>query len=249
MFYSAVSNFSRGLAKISFAAGVVLLGLAVSGAQAAVVDVYSNPLGGGTADSTGWTAAAGVGGSILEENFDNNVANPPNSSAAVAFGTIIFGDSPGIGGTPLAGNISGNQYNDRADDAAGQNPLFVFSGLGVMAFGAEWNLGPNAPGTGLTFLVTFVGGGDTTLVGAIVNPSANVGFQGFFGIVSDMAIASIEILEGTNPGGFLFETFSMENARFVSAVPLPAALPLFLTALAALGFLGRRKKRMAAAAA
>jgi len=223
MFYSAVSNFSRGLAKISVAVGAVLLGLTVSGAQAAVVTAYT--------DLGTWQGIAG-GPEVLEE-FGDDILEPGFA--------ITFGSS-------LGGNISGGQYNDRADDSAVQNPLFEFSGLGVTAFGAEWNLGPAQPGTNLTFLITFVGGGGTTLVDAIVNPNAMQGFIGFFGIVSDMAIASIELAEGTMQG-FMFETFSLDDARFVSAVPLPAALPLFLTALAALGFLGRRKKRMAAAAA
>jgi len=59
-----------------------------------------------------------------------------------------------------------------------------------------------------------------------------------------MAIRSIELLEGTQGGNF--ETFTMDNAR-VAPVPIPAALPLFLSALAALGFLGRRKKQLATA--
>ena len=75
------------------------------------------------------------------------------------------------------------------------------------------------------------------------------GFSGFFGVVSDMRILSIELVEGTfGAPGTNFETFEMTDARFVAAVPIPAALPLFLSALAALGFLSRRKKRMAAAA-
>jgi len=60
-----------------------------------------------------------------------------------------------------------------------------------------------------------------------------------------LAIRSIRFDAGTQGGSI--ETFELDNARFVSAVPLPAALPLFLSALAALGFVGRRKKRLAMA--
>jgi len=228
MSYSSVSNILRGLAKTSFAAGVLLLGLSVSGAQAATVNVFTS--------LANWQAAAGSPG--VSETFGADVLNPPNTSAAVAFGTIDFG-------TTLPGNISGGVYNDRASNevADANNPLLSFTAPGILAFGADWDLGPNDPGTGLTFLITFADLSTTTIVNAITNPLP-AGFVGFFGIVSDMAINSIRLLEGTQSGNF--ETFTMDNVR-VSAVPIPAALPLFLSAIAALGFLGRRRKKMAAA--
>jgi len=224
---SSLSNILRGSVKASFVAGALLLGLTVSGAQAATVNVFNS--------LAAWQAAAGSPG--ISETFDAVVDNPPNLGATVAFGTIDFG-------TDLPGHIHEGIFHDRATDAVGEtNPLLTFSGPGVWAFGADWDLGPNDPGTGLTFLITFADTSTTTLLDAITNPLP-AGFVGFFGIVSDMAILSIELLEGGQPGNF--ETFDMDNVR-VAAVPIPAALPLFLSAIAALGFLGRRRKQMATA--
>lgn len=246
----------RDLSKVFFWAGIFIVGLAASGAQAAVVTAYqqadgvldtlSPTLNGGLAQ---WTTDAGALGTPGAETFGTAVANPPSTSASVAFGTITFGNSPGNSGNPaLLGNISGGIYNDRADAAAGVDPQFNFSGLGVMAFGGTWNLGPNTPGTGIKLHITFMNDSTLDLTQEILNPAPNAGFVGFFGIVSDMAIKSIRLDEATaQQFGQAFETFNFDNAQFVSAVPIPAALPLFLSAIAALGFFGRRKIRAAAA--
>lgn len=203
-------------------AGVVLLGMSVSGAQAAIVTVFS-----GNASLAAWQAAAG--GPVVTETFDDAILVPELS--------ITFGSQ-------LPGEITGGVYHDRANDdnvAQVTKPLLTFSGLGASAFGADWDLGPNDPGTGITLFVTFA----DLSTQAIATEIPETFMDEFFGIVSDMAIRSIRLDEGTQGG--LFETFDMDNARIVSAVPIPAALPLFLSAIAALGFLGRRKKRLAAA--
>lgn len=223
MFHSSISDNLRGLAKVSFAAGVLLLGLTVSGAQAAIVTQFS-----GNANFAAWQAAAG--GPVVTEDFTDGTLVPE----------LEITVSVGTGFTPVVG---GGIYSDRANDAVADanNPLLTFTGLGATAFGADWDLGPNDAGTGLDFLITFADMSTMTLADAINNPFENE----FFGIVSNMAIRSIRLLEGSQDA--LFETFDMDNARIVSAVPIPAALPLFLSAIAALGFMGRRRKRMAAA--
>ena len=242
----------RDLAKVFIWAGIFLVGLAVSGAQAATVTSYREGntaiVGGG---ETQWTTDAGALGAIGLETFGANVANPPNLFADYAFGRITFGDSPGNGnmtGPPLLGSVTGGELVDRADNnPAAIHPFIEFSGLGVMAFGADFDFGPNQPGTGITFLVTFVDDTQQTLTAAILNPDSTTGFLGFFGIVADtVAIRSILFNEGGQfPGTRDFETFSMDNVQYVSAVPIPAALPLFLSAIAALGFFGRRKLKAA----
>jgi hypothetical protein len=219
-------NRLQGLTKASVLAGAFLLGLAAPGAQAAVIQVFSQNL-------AGWQAAAGA--PVLTEDF--------NDAALIPELSITFGSD-------LPGSISGGLYNDRANDSLAEQatkPLFTFNDpLGVSAFGADWNLGPNDPGTGIRLFITFVDTStDSTVL--ILNPDPlNTGFVGFFGIVSDTAIRSIRFDEGTQQVN-LFETFNMDNAQLVSAVPIPAALPLFLSAIAALGFLGRRRMRLAAA--
>jgi len=237
MSYSIITRVLRGLTKVSFAAGVLLLGLTVSGAQAAIVTVYHDGPGGSlNGGEVGWTAAAG-GGPFITENFGTVVNNPP-TFADVAFGRIDFGTDP-----ELLGHIHDDIYHDRANEVFPGTPLLTFSPLAALAFGANWDLGPNDPGTGLALFVTFA-----DLTTQLVGTEISNLFEGqFFGIVSDMAILSIELLEGTQGGPLAnFETFDMSNAR-VAAVPIPAALPLFLSAIAALGFLGRRRKQLATA--
>jgi len=233
MSYSIITRVLRGLTKVSFAAGVLLLGLTVSGAQAATVTVYS-----GDANEAAWTAAASALGPIVTETFGTDVDNPPNLSAPVAWGTITFGTDPAF-----LGHIDADvtRYHDRANDVFPTAPLLTFSPLAALAFGADWDLGPNDPGTGIRFFVTFADLTTQLVLAEIPNSFED----NFFGIVSDVAIQSIRLVEGITQGG-LFETFDMRNAR-VAAVPIPAALPLFLSAIAALGFLGRRKKRLATA--
>jgi hypothetical protein len=250
----------RDLTKVFIWAGIFLVGLAVSGAQAATVTSYrsgnTGTVGPGVGGATQWGIDAGGLGPIGLETFAANVGNPP-TFADYAFGRINFGDSPGnfaMSGQPLLGSVTGGALVDRADNSSfgpAIHPFIEFSGLGVMAFGANFDLGPNTPGTGLSFLVTFVDGSTQDLSAAILNPSSAVGFQGFFGIVANtVAIRSILFNEGgqfTCPGTDCkdFETFSMTNVQYVSAVPIPAALPLFLSAIAALGFFGRRKLKAA----
>jgi hypothetical protein len=244
----------RDLTKVFIWAGIFLVGLAVSGAQAATVTSYrsgnTGTVGPGVGGATQWGIDAGVLGAIGSEAFNADIGNPP-LFADYAFGRITFGDSPGNGaasGPPLLGSVTGNELVDRADDnPAAIHPFIEFSGLGVMAFGADFDFGPNQPGTGITFLVTFVDGTQQTLTAAILNPDSTTGFLGFFGIVADtVAIRSILFNEGGQfPGTRDFETFSMDNVQYVSAVPIPAALPLFLSAIAALGFFGRRKLKAA----
>lgn len=250
----------RDLSKVFFWAGIFLVGLAVSGAQAATVTSYRSgntpTVGPGVGGAAQWTIDAGGLGPIGLETFAANVGNPP-TFADYAFGRINFGNSPGNGaasGPALLGSVTGGALVDRADDnPVATHPFIEFSGLGVMAFGADFNLGPNTPGTGLSFLVTFVDGTTQNLSPAIENISSAVGFVGFFGIVANtVAIRSILFNEGgqfTCPGTDCkdFETFSMTNVQYVSAVPIPAALPLFLSAIAALGFFGRRRLKAAAA--
>jgi hypothetical protein len=231
---SSILNKLGGLAQVSLWAGLFLLVSIGSGAQAATVNAYTN--------QAAWAADPLNTGPILSEDFTDGTLIPQLS--------ITFGTSPGnAANAALVGNISGGLYNDRADDS---NPLYNatfatppvlnFNGLGVAAFGGDWDLGPNTPGTGIKLHITFVDNSEMDLATEILNPASNAGYVGFFGIVSDMAIKSIRIDEATaQQFGQAFETFNFDNAQLVSAVPIPAALPLFLSAIAALGFFGRRR--------
>jgi PEP-CTERM motif len=67
----------------------------------------------------------------------------------------------------------------------------------------------------------------------------------FFGFVSSDPFKSVLETNGTQGGA---ETYTLDNLVFsAGATPLPGALPLFASGLGALGLLGWRRKRKAAA--
>ena len=240
MLRSSLIHRLGGLAKVSLWAGMVLLVSIGSGAQAATVNAYFS--------QAAWGADPLNVGPILSEDFTDGTLIPELS--------ITFGHSPGnSANAALDGSITSNLYRDRVDDnnapfgaADATPPLLTFNGLGAVAFGGDWDLGPNTPGTGIKLHIIFVDGTEMDLATEILNPSAVAGYVGFFGVVSDMAIRSIRLEEASaQQFGQAFETFDFDNAQIVAAVPIPAALPLFLSAIAALGFFGRRKLRVAAA--
>lgn len=69
--------------------------------------------------------------------------------------------------------------------------------------------------------------------GAGLAPSTVAGTR-FFGLVSDVAFTTLTFI------ALRSDNFGLDNALFVSAIPLPASLPLLLGALVLLGGLRRR---------
>ena len=74
---------------------------------------------------------------------------------------------------------------------------------------------------------------------ALGNPTVSLTLQGpGHGVLGDTTF---------NGAGLDFSTITINTSGTVSSVPLPSALPLFATGLSALGLLGWRRKRKAAA--
>lgn len=198
----------------SVAAAAGLLALSAAGTQAAVVTVYNG-------DLVGWSAAAGT--PLLTEDFADAALIPQIS---LTFGSAV-------------GNLADGVWHERAEASQTTHPTITFNGLGAKAFGADFDLRPEGPGTGVALFVTFA-----DLTTQLISPEIDRLTAGaFYGLISDTPILSIRFDAGTQEIGY--EHFDLDNARLVSAVPIPAALPLLLSALAALGLIARRRTRPA----
>lgn len=62
----------------------------------------------------------------------------------------------------------------------------------------------------------------------------------FFGVIANTDITRIRWSEGPELNGACCEETALDN--FVAPVPIPAALPLLISGLVGLGFLGRRRR-------
>ena len=151
------------------------------------------------ADLASWLAAAGS--PIVVEDFADSTLVP-------GF-TIAFGQNspPGYIGGGTYNDVAATQFNDA------KNPKLQFAG-GTFVFGANWDLRPGGAGDGLVLVLMFTDSTTTTL--SIANPLPNA-FNGFFGFVSDVPVASIRL---DSPGTGV-EAFALDNARFrVGGSPL-----------------------------
>jgi hypothetical protein len=119
----------------------------------------------------------------------------------------------------------------------------VDTSKGVYGVGFDFvNNGPPLFSPQYTAFITF---GDKSSVNELL-PIELQPQTGFFGVTSDLLIASIALGlpdGGTTQSGF----FAESNLTIGAATPLPTALPLFATGLGALGLLGWRRKAQAVA--
>ncbi len=117
--------------------------------------------------------------------------------------------------------------------------------LGIFAQGPEGEITPTAD-----YMTSFapnpddgppMDGNDVLTLGALFvnfnDFSKNLGFT-----FADVGLISFELFSPEDPS----VTFTGPFAASVSVVPLPASLPLFLSGLAGLGVIGRRRKKKAA---
>lgn len=133
-----------------------------------------------------------------------------------------------------AGFIQGGQrLRDRPTPGVnGASTTFTFNSP-ITAFGGDYDLSPGGAGTGLRFV----------LDGNEIIPQEISGtYSGFWGFVSDTFFTSVEVRAGSGSGiaeTHTFDNFSFGVAATVAPIPVPASLPLLLTAL--LSVLGWRR--------
>ncbi|MCI0462941.1 MAG: PEP-CTERM sorting domain-containing protein [Gemmataceae bacterium] len=195
-------------------------------------------------DRTAWEAA--VGGIFSEEDFADDTFVP---GFTITANEILHTSST----TPS------RHYHDTVDDPPTGNNIAVFEFTpDIFGFGGDWNLNPDTPGTGIEVEAVFVGGGSQSVF--IDNPSPQVGFNGFFGITSDVAIDRVVLSGGRQGPEFgSAEIFDLDNLVFSTfrepstVIPEPSSLALCgLGALVLAGYgwrQGRRAKPTAGAAA
>lgn len=179
--------------------------------------------------------------------------NNQNTGLASPDVVVDFGDGLFITSTPVTNQFAGEgvtfgagyQYADSNESTPAITQGFLFTSTGVTPPGSifftsdvtdavfSWRTNPGT--------TTFEAYLDGILVETLINAptfgdTASGHFYGFTGILFDEIRISINAI---NNG------FTLDNLQYnVSAVPLPAALPLFLTMLAGMGFLRwRRNKR------
>ena len=169
-----------------------------------------------------WGAAAK--GIVVVENFEDTTLEPEIASISPAnYNGYSGGIDTGLGG----------RYLDRVgDDGAGTtaSTVFSFSTL-VHGVGGFWDLSVSGPGTAINL---FVG---STLVSTLTPtlPSSLTGE--FFGFTSTVYFNAFEI----RADGVGQETYGIQDL-YISAVPLPAAVWLFGSAVIGMGVIGRRKR-------
>lgn len=228
----------------SLALGIALALAYGSNASAATFTTFTNR-----------TVFDGAAGLLTIENFNSVVGEPSFAGVALTVGDLTleatgpstdlglnqrnFIDQPtvdfsaffDIDGTALANVLLFSDGDTLEIDFAA--PVTAFGAdFGDINFGAENN-------DSLRTAILVLG---QQIAMPIAMPINSVSLT-FFGLISDTAFSSLSfIMVGENDG------FSIDNVAF-SAVPLPAALPLYGSGLAVMGFLAWRRKRKRAAAA
>jgi hypothetical protein len=174
-------------------------------------------------DASGWAASVG---SFQTEDFSSS--------------TLVSGLSV----TSTVGVVNPGGFWSDVMVLGSQTTTWSFSSPTITGFGGNWDLSPNGAGIGIAFTVTFLD--NTTQLVSVEVPNSFTGE--FFGFVSDTPFKSVLETGGTQGTGV--ETYNLDNLVFgpsTSTTPLPAALPLFATGVGALGLLGWRRKKKAAA--
>lgn len=117
------------------------------------------------------------------------------------------------------------QYNSTTFDFSKTFPN------GIRAFGANWNLGPLAPGSGLTLWV------NGAQVGTIDSNYAG----GFLGFVSNKPFTTVTVARWST--AYEGEHYTVDNVSYAAPVPEPETYAMFVAGLGLLGAVARRRKQ------
>jgi len=219
---------------------ITILAPMTGAAQAVSLTIFNS--------QTAYDAAVSADASLAR----TNVTIPADGVSFIQPSDIFFASSPT--GAALEGRVTFNNTLTNLDFSR-VNPatddLIITPGGNVRAIGFDYLVG--LPGTdpldSFTSKVFFDGESNPRAEKTNVGGSSILSDREFFfGVISDMPLATLLL---TSTGGGVKSPFQYEFIRNISyatvsnisVVPLPAALPLYGSGLAILGFIGWRKKR------
>ena len=158
------------------------------------------------------------------------ITNQFEVSDGVIFGaTYQYGTAPNLGGS-ISGGVLGTV-------AATFTPGSIFFTSAVSEAVFSWRTNP---GTTTFEALLNLASVESFTAATNADISAAGKFYGFGGILFDEIRLTINLAD---------TAFTLDNLQYnLTAVPLPAALPLFLSALAGLGLMGWRRRRQEAVA-
>jgi hypothetical protein len=200
-----------------------------------------HPAGAAGYTSSSAFNAATAGDSFTVEQYASGTAGQliPNGGSFDGLTYSVTG--LGLFGT-VNGSIISNQFNSFSGFSLGGNQSggdqFFFGGDSVTvtfpspitAFGVFFNVNADSGNYGLNTSVGNVSTGSTSF-----DTSTFV----FDGITSATAFSSVTFFSTSSSSG----SYNIPEIEYVTATPLPAALPLFASGLGALGLFGWRRKR------
>ncbi|MCP4608739.1 MAG: hypothetical protein GY845_08490 [Planctomycetes bacterium] len=162
-------------------------------------------------DRPSWEAA--VFNQYWEEQFDDATLQP-----------LISSFTPSNSG----GGVTGGVWQDFIDDA--QGPSTVTFVKPMYAFGGNWNLAMDIPGTGISVYID----GTSTHVGDISNSYTG----GFWGFVSGTYFSSVVLTEGNQTSSMPFQKLVLDDMVYA---PAPGAILLGSIGVGLVSWLRRRR--------
>jgi len=150
-------------------------------------------------------------------------------SSVGIFATETFADSVLNDGLTVSsqsgGRVSSGLFNDMVFENGTVADTFLRFSNPVLAFGGNWDLSPNSPGTGLEFTLS----GPAGFLGVSGRPDiANTYTGGFWGILSDTPFNTIQIFSADLGS----ESYSLDNLVYSrTQISEPSSRLLFVLGL------------------